>query len=164
MITPFVPDDFMVPNGLTHDQFHFKILEPSVNDLDYEAVMSSRENLRSVFAANDLWPADDMTLADNLNDLITHEKEFLARGAFAYTVLNMDKTKCIGCIYIEPSHKKGIDTEVYYWIRDDSQDLFETFENTLKSWLKTQWPFEIIAYPGREVSWQKWGKRSYNHI
>ena len=164
MTTPFVPDDFMVPDGLTHNQFCLEILEPSANDLDYEAVMSSRKNLRSVFAATDHWPADDMTLADNLNDLITHEKEFIAREAFAYTVLKPNKSKCLGCIYIEPSHKVDIDTEVYYWIRDDCQDLFEPFESTLKSWLNTQWPFKKIAYPGREISWQQWGKRSHSHI
>ena len=101
MTPPFVPDDFIVPDGLIHDQFRLDILEPSVVDLDYEAVMSSRQNLRHVFAENDQWPTDDMTFDENLNDLITHGKEFNAREAFAYTVLTLDKARCLGCIYIE---------------------------------------------------------------
>ena len=136
MTTPFVPDDFIVPDGLIHDHFILQMLEPSITELDYQAVMSSRVNLRTIFAENDEWPADDMTLADNLNDLITHEKEFMARAAFAYTVLNTDKTKCIGCIYIEPSNRDNTDTEVYYWLSNDKQHLFNEFEETLKSWLK----------------------------
>jgi len=164
MTTPFVPDDFIVPYGLIHDHFILQMLEPSINELDYQTVMSSRENLRSIFAEHDEWPADNMTLADNLNDLITHEKEFMARAAFAYTVLNTDKTKCIGCIYIEPSNRDNTDTEVYYWLSNEMQHLFNEFEETLKSWLKEKWPFNNIAYPGRSVSWQQWGSRSHSHI
>ena len=123
MTTLFVPDDFIVPDGLIHDHFILQMLEPSINELDYQTVMWSREKLRSIFAEHDEWPADDMTLADNLNDLITHEKEFMAREAFAYTVLNTDKTKCIGCIYIEPSNRDGVDCETFYWLSDDNQHL-----------------------------------------
>lgn len=163
MTSSFVPNDFIVPDGLSSNQFRLQILEPSINALDYEAVMSSRENLRSVFAANDQWPADDMTLEENMNDLITHEKEFIAREAFAYTVLSPDKSKCIGCIYIEPSIRDDVDTEVYYWLRDDIIYLIDEFETTLKTWLITRWPFENIVYPGRSVSWQQWGSRSHSH-
>jgi hypothetical protein len=164
MTTLFVPDDFIVPDGLIHDHFILQMLEPSINELDYQTVMSSRENLRSIFAEHDEWPTDDMTLADNLNDLIAHEKEFIDRIAFAYTVLTPDKSKCIGCIYIEPSNRDGVDCETFYWLSDDNQHLFNEFEEILKSWLKGKWPFNNIAYPGRSISWQQWGSRSHSHI
>lgn len=163
MTASFVPEDFIVPDELIHAHFRLQILEPSINELDYQAVMSSRVNLRSIFAEYDEWPADNMTLADNLDDLIIHEKEFIAREAFAYTVLNPDKSKCIGCVYIEPSNRNTTDAEVYYWLSNDTQHLFKEFQETLKSWLKDKWPFENIAYPGREISWKEWGSRSHSH-
>ncbi|MCC3859603.1 hypothetical protein [Pseudemcibacter aquimaris] len=160
----FVPADFEIPLTHSHEHFRIEVLEPSVVEIDYDAVMSSKENLRTIFAENDDWPADDMSLEKNMSDLITHEKEFKAREAFAFTVLTTDKTKCIGCLYIEPSNRDGVDAEVYYWLRDDSLELMSEFEITIKSWLAKEWPFNSIAYPGREISWEEWGKRSHDHI
>jgi len=39
---PFVPESFIIPDALQNEQFLFDILEPSVAELDYQAVMSSR--------------------------------------------------------------------------------------------------------------------------
>jgi hypothetical protein len=108
-----------VPQNYIHDDFRLELLEPVINRMDYEAVMSSRENLRHVFAENDTWPADNMTAEENLNDFIIHEREFKARIAFGYTVLTPDQSKCIGCIYIEPCNRTGFDAEVYFWLRDE---------------------------------------------
>ena len=87
----FVPVDFKIPQNLSNEQFHFEILEPSLNEIDYEAVMSSKDRLRNIFAENDDWPASDMSIEFNKNDLIMHENEFKARQAFAYSVFNSTK-------------------------------------------------------------------------
>ncbi len=162
-MTKFVPDDYVVPQRYSHADFRLEILEPGINHMDYEAVMSSRENLRRVFAENDTWPADDMTPEENLNDLIIHEKEFKNRVAFAYTVLTLDKSKCIGCIYIEPCNRAGIDAEIYFWLRDDALHLETPFFKDIKNWIATKWPFKKVAWPGREIPWKNWGKRSHSH-
>lgn len=164
MINSFIPSDFEVPTKLKHTMFRLEILEPGINDLDYEAVMSSKENLRSVFAEHDDWPADGMTLDENLQDLITHEKEFLAREAFAFTVLSPDNSICIGCLYIEPCNRDNTDAEIYFWIRDDKRALEPEFERTIKKWLNDDWPFDHVAYPGRDIPWKDWGKRSHDHL
>ena len=70
----FVPGDFKVPAHLSNEKFHFEVLEPSLSDLDYEAVMSSKERLRQVFAKNDEWPEEDMSYEFNKNDLIIATK------------------------------------------------------------------------------------------
>ena len=147
----FVPADFDVPTTLVNDNFRLEVLDPSLTELDYEAVMSSRANLRHVFDEHDTWPNDDMTLEENHNDLIVHWQEFKKREAFAYTVLTADKSRCIGCVYIEPCNKNGFDAEVYFWIRDDTLHLEADFYGTLKNWLNDTWPFTSIAWPGREV-------------
>lgn len=159
----FVPDDFIVPESYSHADFCLNILEPGINHMDYEAVMSSKESLRRIFDENDSWPADDMTAEENLGDLVMHENEFINRIAFAYTVLTPDKSKCIGCIYIEPSNRSGIDAEIYFWLRDDTLHLEATFFNDIKNWIGTSWPFKHVAWPGREIPWKDWGKRSHSH-
>lgn len=160
----FVPDDFDVPLSYSHSDFRLEMLEPGCNAMDYEAVMSSRENLRGIFSENDAWPADNMTPEENLNDLLMHKKEFHARLAFAYTALTADKSKCIGCLYIEPCNRDGFDAEVYFWLRDDANQLETKFEKTIRKWLIEIWPFKRTAFPGRDIGWKEWGKRSHSHI
>ncbi len=163
-MTSFIPDDFDVPSGYRSNDYILEMLEPSIVDLDYEAVMSSKENLRSIFAENDEWPTDEMTLKENLDDLIMHKREFLDRVAFAYTVLNPERTKCLGCIYIEPSNRSEYDAEIYFWLRDDMLSLEDDFERDMREWLDERWPFNNIAYPGRDIPWKEFGKRSHEHI
>ena len=66
----FIPISFKIPNHLSNDQFHFEVLKSEFCELDYEAVMSSKERLRHVFAKNDEWPESDMSFEFNKNDLI----------------------------------------------------------------------------------------------
>ncbi|WP_419904483.1 hypothetical protein [Kiloniella sp.] len=157
MTIDFVPPDFDVPTSYTSDHFYLGILDPSVVELDYDAVMSSKVNLRQIFSENHEWPRDTMTLEDNNGDLLKHREEFDLRKAFAYTVLTTDKTKCIGCLYIDPSRVSDFDSEVYFWIRDDSLHIETEFYTNIQNWLEEAWPFKKIAWPGRQISWQQWG-------
>ena len=161
MITePFVADDFVVPKTVEHKHFCLAVLAPAVVEIDYDAVMSSRTRLRTVFAESDDWPKDSMTLEDNLKDLQQHEHDFNTRQAFAYTVLSnsktKSKTKCIGCVYIDPCKLKEFDCEIYLWVRDDALELDQELYEFISNWTSTDWPFSKIAYPGREIPWQTW--------
>lgn len=152
----FIQDDFNIPDHLVTGQFRFVVLEQSLTEIDYEAVMSSRQRLKHVFAEHDDWPADDMSVEFNRSDLIQHEKEFNAREAFAYAVFSPTKDHYIGCVYINPTKVDDYDCEVYLWVTDDELHLDnELFESTDK-WLKTEWPFKQPAYPGRTISWTDW--------
>ena len=71
-----VSKSFKVPKEISKEQFYFQVLGPKFSEVDYEAVMSSKERLRHVFAENSKWPEADMTFETNKNDLIRHEKEF----------------------------------------------------------------------------------------
>ena len=153
---PFVDKDFDVPQMLETQEFRLRML--SVNDVvkDYDAVMSSVEQLRNVWPGSG-WP-DGLTLEQNLIDLGWHQGEFQSRRSFAYTVVNLDETKVVGCVYINPTRKRGYDAEVYLWAREaelgSSQDskLFEA----VNGWLTEKWPFENSAFPGREIDWKTW--------
>ena len=153
---PFVNSEFDVPKKLETEHFRLRML--TVNDVvkDYDAVMSSAEPVRKVWPDSG-WP-DGLTLEQNLIDLGWHQGEFQRRRSFAYTVVNLDETKVVGCVYINPTRKRGYDAEVFLWAREaelgspaDAR-LFET----VNSWLEAEWPFENVAFPGREIQWDTW--------
>lgn len=153
---PFVESEFEIPQQLESEDFRLRML--TVNDVvkDYDAVMSSVEHLRNVWPDSG-WP-DGLTLEQNLIDLGWHQGEFQRRRSFAYTVVNLDETKVLGCVYINPTRKRGYDAQVYLWAREaepgsppDSR-LFDT----VSEWLTAEWPFENVAFPGREIDWNTW--------
>ena len=156
----FVDDDFVVPEKLETEKLRLRMLTTDDVVKDYEAVMTSIEHLRGLLDPedDDAWPEEDMTIEEDLKDLERHQREFLARIAFAYTVMSLDESVCLGCVYIDPSHVKEYDAEVYLWAR---QSEFEKgFEDYLyqavREWVKDSWPFQRVAYPGREIGWTEW--------
>ena len=50
------------------------------------------------------WP-DGLTLVVNLIDLAWHQREFTIGYSFAYTVMNDDESRCLGCGYINPPER-----------------------------------------------------------
>jgi len=98
MTHSFVPVNFDVPEFIKTDKFCLAILAPAVCKIDYEAVISSKTRLRTIFGERTEWLGDSMTLEDNFTDLENHEIKFKSRKAFAYTVLTNTHKKCIGCV------------------------------------------------------------------
>jgi len=147
----FVPDSFEVPATLETDRFRLRML--SINDVekDYEAVMESRELLHAQFGGP--WPREGFTLQENLADLKKHQREFEQREAFAYTVVSLDESRILGCVYINPSEDKDTDAEVYMWVRQSEfyKGLDPILFETVKKWLKETWLFEVVKYPGRDT-------------
>jgi hypothetical protein len=130
-------------------------------ELDYDAVMSSKEMLR-VWEQTD-WPVDDFTLADNLEDLERHEREHREGIAFTYTVLNPAETECLGCIYIVPlqvllsrfaSSPDGSATInsseacTSFWVRVSRLDdgLEDRLLDALIGWFKDEWAFSRVVF------------------
>ncbi len=156
MTKQFIPQEFIVPESFVTNRYRLEILSPTVAAIDYDAVMTSKVRLRNVFDEKTEWPKDDMSLEENRTDLIRHETEFKSRQAFAYTVLTLSREKCIGCVYINPSIFSEFDCEVYLWVRESHLTFDNALYNDIRSWLVSSWPFKNIAFPGREISWDKW--------
>ena len=146
---PFVPPDFDVPAVLETDKFRLRMLSVDDVEKDYEAVMESQALLR---ADGGDWPRDGFTLQENLADLQEHQQEFVERIAFAYTVVALDESRVLGCLYINPARYTEADAEVYMWARQSEHDkgLDPVLFQTVKAWIASVWPFETVAYPGRE--------------
>ena len=155
-VLPFIPADFTVPAKLETKEFQLRML--SVNDVvkDYDAVMSSVEHCKSIWPGGK-WP-DGLTLEQNLIDLGWHQKEFQIRRSFAYTVVNPSGSMVVGCVYILPTRKRDHDAEVYLWARQSelAGGLEDRLYTTVKNWLETEWPFKIVAFPGRDIEWKTW--------
>jgi hypothetical protein len=39
------------------------------------------------------------------------------RTSFAYTVVNPSESLVLGCVYIDPTRKRGYDAVIYLWAR-----------------------------------------------
>jgi|GEM_PF-660160 len=148
-----VPEDFTVPETLETEAFRLKPLTSAYVDLDYEAVMSSKDHLQGVLGRPD-WPGD-LTREEDLGALQMHEKEFNQRIGFVYTVLNHQETECLGCVYIYPSRLDEYDAEVIMWVSLDSfeKGLDPLLFKTIKAWLAESWPFDKVIYTGRDIEW-----------
>ncbi len=148
----FVPPEFVVPEVLETDRFRLRMLKATDVELDYDAVMTSIDHLQGVFGKNSTWPSKDLTFEQDRRDLEWHESEFLKRSSFTYTVMNLDETLCLGCLYIFPSRSPDFDADVYMWVRESEfdQGLDPILFITVKNWVIKKWPFEKVRYPERE--------------
>ena len=157
-VKPLVPANFKVPAGLETKRFRLRML--TVNDVvkDYDAVMSSVDHLKGIFEKHDTWPAANLSLEQDLIDLGWHQKEFQKRSSFAYTVMNLDESTCLGCVYIYPSRELSYDAVVYLWARTSElkNGLEDELFDAVKNWIAKIWPFKNVAYPGRDISWDDW--------
>lgn len=145
----FVPDDFEVPTSLETARFRLRMLSVGDVEKDYEAVIESRELLHRMFGGP--WPRSGFTIEENLADLKKHQQEFLSRQAFVYTVVSLDETRILGCVYIDPPENKDSDAVVVMWIRqiEYNKGLDEILFNTVRDWISSYWPFKKVDYPGR---------------
>jgi hypothetical protein len=71
----------------------------------------------------------------------------------------------IGCIYIFPTDKGHYNASAIMWVRSSLLDegLDEILFETVKKWMKEEWPLKKVAYPCREISWAKWETIAATH-
>ncbi len=154
-----VPLDFEVPWGIETERFRLRML--TINDLvkDYDAVMSSVEHIRSSFNLDpeERWP-EGLTLEEDLIDLGWHQREFTLGSSFAYTVMDLDESTCLGCVYLNPTAKRSYDVAVTMWVRASelSNGLDQEIFRRVKDWIESAWPFSNPAFPGRDIPAATW--------
>ncbi len=79
-----------VPEELKTDEFALRPIVADDAEMDYAAVMETREYLR--LWRQSTWPEDDFTVDANRKDLIDIEQRHAAHRAFTYTALDPDGT------------------------------------------------------------------------
>jgi hypothetical protein len=145
------------PPGIRSELFTIRPITVADVELDYAAVMESREFLRTWEQST--WPEDDFTVADNLKDLQGLEQRHNDGISFGYTIMNPDESECLGCVYIFPTDARWFadgevasvsgaswsDYEVItlFWIRKSrlAERLDRTVLDALLPWLERDWTF-----------------------
>jgi hypothetical protein len=154
----FVAPGFSVPTAAATPQFKLIPLGPALVKIDFEAYMSSVEHLQKTFTRSTDWPHAGISDADAMKDMETEAARFQARTSFAYSVLTPDGTRERGCVYVSPSPAAGYDAQVLIWVTKAEYDA--GFDAELyawaQTWVKTQWPFKKVAWPGRAIDWATW--------
>lgn len=152
------PEPKPVPASLETEDLQLEMLAPEHVDLDYDALMSSRERLMRWSGGR--WPHADFTRAENLDDMVMHRDEFLAREAFTYTVLNRARDRCEGCVYIYPLARTEEEAgrlpaglpastaRVTWWVRDDAlpRELDRQLLAGLVDWFRSSWEFDAVTF------------------
>ena len=144
-----------VPVGADH---HLRPILASDAELDMPAVMGSQPRLWSSYGEAWGWPPPTMTLEQDREDLLHHEREIAAHESFNYALFDEPETELIGCVYIDPPEKAGADAEVSWWVREEyvGSRVEALLDGLVPGWLHEDWPFRAVRLIGRDLSWREW--------
>ena len=72
--------------------------------------------------------------------------------------MNLDESRLLGCVYVDPPTKRGYDAEVTWWVRSSelASGLDDDLGETVRTWIANAWPFSQVAYPGRDITWSEY--------
>ena len=154
--SPIVAEDFSVPTSLETTRLRLRPLSISDVVKDYDAVMTSEDRLRTIFNPGGEWP-HGLTLEQDIIELGWHQTEFQLRTSFTYTVVSLDESSVLGCMYIYPASHPQFDAQVTMWVRQSEAEtgLDDHLFETVQDWIDRHWPFERPGYPGRNISWEE---------
>ena len=155
-----------VPGELRSAEFVLRPIVAHDAELDYAAVMETREYLR--LWRQSTWPEDDFTVEQNREDLVACEERHLAGRAFTYTVLDPGGTECLGCVYVFPTKAKflasaavtavgdeewaDVEAVVFFWVRLPQLEtgMDERLLAALRAWFTEEWKLTRTVYATSE--------------
>jgi hypothetical protein len=146
--------------GFTHPErvdldtgHHLRPIRADDVEIDYPAVMGSRERLWAKYGEAWGWPPAHMSLEADREDLARHEAEIAAHKTFNYAILDASESELLGCVYIDPPHVEsgaadGCDAVVSWWVVDRAVggDLEHELERFLPGWLAEAWGFSSVHF------------------
>jgi RimJ/RimL family protein N-acetyltransferase len=144
-----------LPAGFVHptrvdvaDGFHLRPIRAADVDLDYPAVMGSRERLWSIYGEAWGWPPATMTYEQDRADLAHHEAEIEAHESFNYALFDAAESELLGCVYVDPPERAGADAEISWWVVDRyaGTDLEKALDSLVPRWIADSWPFTAPHY------------------
>jgi hypothetical protein len=148
----WLPDDFEHPERAELPTgHHLRPIREADVDIDYPAVMGSRERLWSKYAEAWGWPPATMSYGADRADLGRHEAEIGAHETFNYAVLDAPETELLGCVYIDPPRPDspaGTDAVVSWWVVDEHHggELDRVLGEFIPGWLAETWNFRAVHY------------------
>jgi hypothetical protein len=155
----WLPQDFEPPAlCVVPPDHHLRQIRASDADIDYPAVMRSRERLWTIFGEPWGWPPESMTLEEDRADLARHEREMSENRSFNYALLGKAETRLWGCVYLDPPERKGADAEISWWVVDEavSTPLESSLDTVIPEWVSQCWPFDEPRFIGMDITWEDW--------
>jgi hypothetical protein len=132
---------------------HLRPIRADDVELDYPAVMGSRQRLWERFGPAWDWPPATMTFEEDRADLARHEAEMIERTSFNYAVFDANETELLGCVYIDPPEDgspPGTDAVSSWWVVDRWADgpLVKALDVFVPEWLREVWGFRsVLVFP-----------------
>lgn len=146
------------PDGLATDDFLLRPIRTADAELDYAAVMESRDHLRGWEQTG--WPEEDFTVEANREDLEKMERWHANGDGFSYTVMNPAETECLGCVYLRSTNApayagaritpvgdlrwEDYEATVSFWIRRSRLETAtdRALLDVLRAWLAKDWSLQ----------------------
>jgi hypothetical protein len=147
-----------LPEGFTHPElvelaagYHMRPIRESDVDIDYPAVMGSRERLWRKYRDAWGWPPAALSYEADRQDLARHEDEIARHETFNYAILDRSETELLGCVYIDPPDSRSppdSNAMVSWWIVDRmlGSELERFLDDFVPRWLSETWGFNVVHY------------------
>jgi virginiamycin B lyase len=144
----FVPDDFLLPVAPKVGNYVWILHDETVGPQDFAALY---DRTPQPIASN-------FTVSDDNGCLRRHEWEFNHNTAFSYGIFTADTSAGVGFVYINPSPRQGYDAQVRYEVtnRGAAEGLEPKLGEAVRAWIAKDWPFQKVAYPGRDIPTDTW--------
>jgi hypothetical protein len=148
----WLPDDFEHPTRLDLGTgHHLRPIRQTDTDIDYPAVMGSRERLWEMYGEAWGWPSATMTMDQDREDLARHEREIEAHESFNYALFDSAESQLLGCVYIDPPQADDVSERhaiVSWWVVDDLVDtaVEAALDDAVPAWLAVDWPFDTVRF------------------
>ena len=148
----WLPDDFEYPERADLPTgHHLRPIREDDTEIDYPAVMGSRERLWAKYGETWGWPPADMSFEADREDLAHHEREIAAHESFNYAILDESESELLGCLYIDPpdgGSPPGTDAVASWWVVDAEArgDLERALDEFAPRWLAEVWGFSSVHF------------------
>jgi hypothetical protein len=149
---PWLSDTFTHPERVELPTgHHLRPIRAADVDIDYPAVMGSRDRLWEKYGDAWGWPRATMSYEADRDDLARHEAEIAAHETFAYAVLDKEETELLACVYIDPPDEHAppaSDAAASWWVVDHAcgTELERTLDDFVPRWLTDTWGFKSVHY------------------
>jgi hypothetical protein len=157
------PKKFDVPIRLETAEFVIHRQRISDHQLDYLAVMDSKETLREW--SDSEWPEDDFTLEQNAEDIAGHIADHEQDEDYGFSIFSPNENQLLGSLYLnsvapllenyptDPETLKRLlefDVRLEYWLRTGtSAGLEKNFVQAVLTWLEASWWFKHPVFGSR---------------
>jgi hypothetical protein len=148
----WLPETFAAPQRAELPAgHHLRQIRADDVDIDYPAVMGSRERLWGLYGDLWGWPPATMTVEEDRADLAYHEAEMAANSSFNYAIFDAAESELLGCIYIDPPGDEspaGSDAFVSWWVVDGAvgSALETAVAEFVPEWIAGTWGFRAVHW------------------